>query len=54
MSLLELFCDIGDFCQLHEKVYKEHLLSSGYVKRISRLQLAASELMTIIIHSLPR
>lgn len=50
MSLVELFCDVDDFCQLHEKAYEEHLLSSGIVKRIRRPQLTSSEIMTIIIH----
>lgn len=50
MSVLELFCDVDDFCQLHEKEYEAHLLRSGYVKRIRRPQLSASEMMTIIIH----
>lgn len=50
MSVLELFCDVDDFCQLHEKEYEAHLLRSGYVTRIRRPQLSASEMMTIIIH----
>jgi len=50
MSLVELFCDVDDFCQLHEKAYEEQLLSSGVVKRIRRPQLSSSEMMTIIIH----
>lgn len=50
MSLLELFCDVDDFCQLHEDVYEQHLLTAGHVKRIRRPQLSTGEMMTIIIH----
>lgn len=50
MSLLELFCDVDDFCQLHEAEYEQHLLTEGRVKRMRRPQLSASEMMTIIIH----
>lgn len=50
MSLVELFCDVDDFCQQHEKAYHQHLLTSGHVKRIRRPQMSASEMMTIMIH----
>lgn len=50
MSLVELFCAVDDFCQLHEAAYEQHLLTAGHVKRIRRPQLSASEMMTIIIH----
>ena len=48
MSLVELFCDVDDFCQLHGTEQDQQLLSDGYVKRIRRPQLSASEMMTII------
>jgi len=51
MSLLRLFCDVDDFCQIYEAEYERHLLAEGSVKRTrSPQQLSASEMMTIVIH----
>jgi hypothetical protein len=45
MSLLELFCDVDDFCQ---KVEQQTLTKSG--RRVRQPGLCDSELMTILIH----
>lgn len=33
MSLLELFCNIDDFCQIYEPVWHETLLTNGQQRR---------------------
>lgn len=48
MSLLELFVEVDDFCQIfEEEVAKQQL--SGKAKRGPRTRLSASEIMTIVI-----
>lgn len=49
MSLLELFCDIDDFWQIHEPVWQETLLTSGQQRR-RESQMSMSEMMTIVVH----
>lgn len=50
MSLLELFCDVDDFCQWFEPRWHQSLVQSGTVKRIRTTELKISEMMTIVIH----
>lgn len=50
MSLLELFCDVDDFCQSFEPEWQRHLLQSQSIKRVRVAQLSISEIMTIMIH----
>ena len=48
MSLLELFCDIDDFCQDIETWTKKHQLQ-GAKKRGPMGRLSPGEIMTIVI-----
>lgn len=50
MSLLELFCDVDDFCLEFEPKWQAHLLSSGVKRRNRQSGLCLSEIMTILIH----
>lgn len=49
-ALLDMFCDIDDFCKHFEPVFEAHLLASGAVQRRRKPRLALSEIMTIIVH----
>jgi len=49
-SLLELFCDVDDFCQEFLPAWEARLLSTGAVRRRRRRSLSVSEIMTILIH----
>jgi len=49
-SLLELFCDVDDFCQSFVPAWKCQLLSSGVCQRQRDRSLSMSEVMTILIH----
>jgi hypothetical protein len=48
MSLLELFCDVDDFCLVATKWTESHLLGQAN-KPGPKPNLSASEIMTIII-----
>jgi hypothetical protein len=48
-SLLELFCDVDDFCQAFLPQWVQHLLSSGQKQRQRERSLTTSEIMTILI-----
>jgi len=49
-SLLELFCDVDDFCQDFVPAWRKQLLSAGEMQRQRERSLSASEIMTILIH----
>ena len=49
-SLLELFCDVDDFCQEFLPVWRKQLVSAGAVQRQRARSLRLSEIMTILIH----
>ena len=49
MSLLELFCDVDDFCCTFEAWVQEKQLPTGR-RRGPKRSLSASEVMTIMIH----
>jgi hypothetical protein len=49
MDILPLFCDIDDFCQFFEPLWKKRLLSSGDRHRDRAGYLCLSEVMTIIV-----
>jgi hypothetical protein len=49
-SLLELFCEVDDFCQQFEPIWKKRLLISGEYQRLRERSLSMSEMMTIMIH----
>ena len=48
-GLLELFCDVDDFCQRFMVDWERKLLSSGERKRLRATALSTSEIMTILI-----
>jgi hypothetical protein len=50
MSLVELFIDVDDFCQVFEPRWKQYQLTNGLRQRNRKTQLSLSEIMTIIIH----
>jgi hypothetical protein len=49
MDILPVFCDIDDFCQFFEPLWKRRLLSSGARHRDRAGYLCLSEVMTIIV-----
>jgi hypothetical protein len=49
MSLLELFCDVDDFCQSW-KASQPKKLSGKHRQRVRQPELSESEIMTIVIH----
>ena len=50
MSLLELFCDIDDFCQNFEPHFRQLLLNSGQVHRYRSCRMSLSEMLTLVVH----
>jgi hypothetical protein len=48
-SLLELFCDVDDFCKLFLPIWEQHRLASGLRQRKRKRSLTISEVMTILI-----
>lgn len=49
MSVVELFCDVDDFCQIFEPVYRAELVAAGLRERQRTGELWLSEIMTILI-----
>ena len=49
MNLLELFCDVDDFCQDFIPQWQEQLISAGSKKRRKPSRLSFSEIMTLVI-----
>ena len=50
MSLLELFCEIDDFCKGFEEGWHQHLLKDGVKKRNRKGNMSLSEMLTIVVH----
>lgn len=48
-SVVELFCDVDDFCKLFLPVWQKQLLASGDMRRQRARSLTTSEIMTILI-----
>ena len=48
-SLLEVFCDVDDFCQQFEPAWRQHLVARGRLQRQRARRLSLSEVMTIRI-----
>jgi transposase len=48
-SLLELFCDVDDYCETFEPLWNQQQLSSGEKKRQRARSITISEIMTILI-----
>ena len=49
MKILELFCDVDDFCQAYWPQWEQRLLTDGTHQRRRATQMAPSELMTLVI-----
>lgn len=49
MSLVELFCDVDDFCQAFMPKYHQMLVAAGQRQRRRAGELCMSEIMTILI-----
>jgi len=49
-SLLELFCDVDDFCQKFEPTWNRRLFANGERHRQRQRSLTLSEIMTIVIY----
>lgn len=49
-SLVEIFSDVDDFCQVFQPQWEKKLLESGEKQRQRKGQLCMSEIMTIVIH----
>jgi len=49
-SLLEMFCDVDDFCQAFQPYWEQKQLTAGIKQRRRSGQLCLSEIMTILIH----
>ena len=49
MDLVELFCDIDDFCIHFEPLWNQQLIDKGEKKLNRKSTMALSEVMTIII-----
>lgn len=49
-SLLELFCDVDDFCQSFMPKWRRRLFSAGEIQHQRKRSLSLSEIMTILIH----
>lgn len=48
-SLLELFCDVDDFCKVFLPIWEKQLITSGQKQRQRDRSLSMSEIMTILI-----
>jgi len=43
-SLLELFCDVDDFCQIFMPMWRKQLLCAGEIQRQRKRSLSVSEI----------
>ncbi len=48
-NLLEVFCNVDDFCQAFLPTWQQHLIACGRQRRQRARQLSLSEVMTILI-----
>ncbi len=48
--LVDIFCEIDDFCKYFENQRRDKLLSSGAMKRVKKSTLSMSEVMTIVVY----
>jgi hypothetical protein len=49
-SLLELFCDVDDFCKVVLPIWQNRLLTSGAMQRRRKSSLSISAIMTMLIY----
>ena len=48
-SLVEIFCDVDDFCKIFMPEWEKHQLKIGAKHRRRKRSLTMSEIMTILI-----
>lgn len=48
-KLVEIFCDVDDFCRVFIPEWEKQLLSDGTRKRNRTCRMTMSEIMTVII-----
>jgi len=48
-NVVELFCDVDDFCQVFEPQWKKQLIEDGTRQRRRESRMSLSEMMTVII-----
>lgn len=48
-NLVELFCDVDDFCKIFIPQWQKQLLADGTRQRQRETRMSTSELMTIVI-----
>ena len=53
-NLVELFCDVDDFCKVFIPQWRKQLLEDGTRKRQRDCRMSMSEIMTVIIGFTPR
>jgi hypothetical protein len=49
VDIVDIFCDLDDFCKSFENKWMEQLISDGKIKRLSKSTLSMSEIMTIVV-----
>ncbi len=49
MDWTDLYCDVDDFCQYFEPIWRSRQLATGERKRLRSNRLSTSEIMTIVI-----
>ncbi len=49
-KLVDLFCDVDDFCELFIAQWQQSLIERGEIKRRRACRLSPAEMMTIVIH----
>ena len=49
LSIINIFCEIDNFCKMFIPIWNKHLLDLGRRKRIRKDCLSISEIMTILI-----
>ena len=52
-SLLELFCDVDDFCEEFKPELDKKMLQSGKIHRNRERNMTVSEMMTLLIGECP-
>lgn len=48
-NLVELYCDVDDFCKVFIPQWQKQLIEDGTRKRLRQSRMSTSEIMTIII-----
>jgi hypothetical protein len=48
--LIDIFCEIDDFCKYFENEWRNKLLSSSEIRKVKRCTLSMSEVMTIVVY----